>query len=147
MLSNRPAAILDATIRCPACGFEKLETMPMDACPRVAATGVHVSPTGVDSAPVSLHVAPDDRCFGPASPCVQRGNRGFAANTVHPGDIEAGAARINRGSSPSVFPHMSTASVSRLSVGMLRATLRVDLARECPHRESLEIHRRSATSL
>ena len=32
MLSNRPALILDATIRCPACGLEKLETMPMDAC-------------------------------------------------------------------------------------------------------------------
>src|SRR5882672_4018803 len=42
---------------------------------------------------------------------------------------------------------MSTASVSRPSVGMLRATLCVDPARECPHRESLEIHRRTATSL
>src|SRR5260221_13493424 len=42
---------------------------------------------------------------------------------------------------------MSTASVSRPAVGMLRATLRVDPARECPHRESLDIHRRTATSL
>jgi len=30
--SNPPALILDATIRCPACGFAKLETMPTDAC-------------------------------------------------------------------------------------------------------------------
>src|SRR6266850_8479036 len=101
VLSNRPAAILDATIRCPACGFEKLETMPMDACPRVAATGVHVSPPGVDAAPISLHVASDDGCFGPASPCAERVNRGVAANTGHPGDVEAGIARIHRAASRS----------------------------------------------
>src|SRR5713226_608152 len=63
---------------------------PYSARPRVAAIGVHFAPTSVHFAPIGLHVAPDDRCFGPASPCVERVNRRFAANTGHPGAIEAG---------------------------------------------------------
>src|SRR5256884_9227858 len=68
---------------------------------RFGGIGVPFSPTSVHLAPISLDVTPDDPCFGPASPRLERVSRGLGANTVRRGDIEAGTPRIHRGASPS----------------------------------------------
>src|SRR2546429_5195570 len=73
----------------------------LNARAHLGGIGVPFSPTSVHLAPISLDVTPDDPCFGPASPRLERVSRGLGANTVRRGDIEAGTARIDRGSSPS----------------------------------------------
>src|SRR5437016_14068721 len=101
MQSSTPE--ISVRLRLHSVGTARFDTSAyfLNARARFGGIGVPFSPTSDHLAPISLDVTPDDPCFGPASSCLEHVNRDLAGNSVHPDDIEAGIARINRDSSPS----------------------------------------------